>query len=185
MSLKSQDIVIILKLITLGERRWSYPSLAKELFISPSGIYEGIMRAVESRLIDSTKKKPHMAAVEEFLIHGAKYVFPARRGAITRGMPTSYAGPPLNSEIVQTTEYPPVWPYARGEVRGYEFTPLHECVPQAAEKDFRLYELLALLDAIRGGRAREAALAVKAIRDRLRPKKRAKGTSEAIKESLA
>lgn len=185
MIIKSQDIVIVLKLITLGERRWSYQSLAKELFMSPSGIYEAILRAAESKLIDSTKKKPRIAAVEEFLIHGAKYVFPPRRGGITRGMPTSYAAPPLNSEIVQTTEYPPVWPYARGEVRGYEFSPLHECVPQAAEKDIKLYELLALLDAIRGGKAREASLAVKAIRDRLRPKKRARRTSEAIKELLA
>ncbi len=172
MSLKSQDIVIVLKLITLGERRWSYQSLAKDLFISPSGIYEAILRAAESKLIDSTKKKPRIAAVEEFLIHGAKYVFPPSRGGITRGMPTGYAAPPLDSEIVQTTEYPPVWPYARGGVRGYEFTPLHESVPQAAEKDIKLYELLALMDAIRGGKAREATLAAKMLRDRLRPHRR-------------
>jgi len=37
----------------------------------------------------------------------------------------------------------------------------------AVEKDFSLYELLALLDAIRGGRAREAAIAVGELKARL------------------
>jgi hypothetical protein len=53
----------------------------------------------------------------------------------------------------------------------------------AAEKDFRLYELLALLDAIRGGRAREASIAVKEIKERLRPRRKAKKISETL-ESL-
>lgn len=167
MSLKSQDIVIILKLVVLGDRRWSYPSLAKDLFISPSGIYEAINRAVESRLLDPKTKKPRKRAVEEFLIHGVKYVFPPTRGGPVRGIPTTYAAPPLNSEIIQSSEYPPVWPYEHGKVRGYEFSPLHECVPKAAEKDFKLYELLALLDAIRGGRMRESSIAIKEFSARL------------------
>lgn len=99
-------------------------------------------------------------------------------------MPTSYAAPPLNKEIVQSSEYPPVWPYAKGTVRGYEFSPLHKSVPLAAEKDGELYELLALVDAIRGGRAREASIAIKQLKDRLRPQRRAKKFSELAKEAL-
>jgi hypothetical protein len=184
MSLKSQDIVVILKLVALGERRWSYSSLAKDLFLSSSGIYEAIGRAVESRLLDPGTKKPRKNAVEEFLIHGVKYFFPPRRGGLTRGIPTSYAAPPLSSEIVQSSEHPPVWPYAKGSVRGYEFSPIHESVPRAAEKDPKLYELLALLDAIRGGRAREATIAVKELKNRLRPQSRAIRTTEAVEESV-
>jgi hypothetical protein len=182
MSLKSQDILIVLKLVALGERRWSYPSLADDLFLSPSGVYEGINRAIETRLLDPATKKPRKKALEEFLVHAVKYLFPPKRGGLTRGIPTGHAAPPLNNEIVQSTEYPPVWPYAKGTVRGYEFSPLHESVPMAAQKDRKLYELLALVDAIRGGRAREASIAAKEIKDRLRSRRKAKKKSAAIEE---
>ncbi len=167
MSLKSQDIVIVLKLVTLGERRWSYPSLADDLFMSASGVHAGVKRAIESRLLDPKRKRPRTKAVEEFLVHGVKYVFPPRRGSLTRGMTTGYAAPPLESMIVQSTKHPPVWPYAQGDVRGYEFSPLYEAVPMAAGKDLKLYELLALVDAVRGGRARETSIAVEALKERL------------------
>ena len=167
MSIKSLDIVIVLKLVVLGDRLWSFSSLANDLFISPSVLYKGINRAVESRLLNPIARKPRKRALEEFLIHGVKYVFPPKRGGLVRGIPTSYAVAPLNSEIIQSTEHPPVWPYEHGNVRGYEFSPLHQCVPMAAERDPKLYELLALLDAIRGGRARESSIAIIKIRERL------------------
>jgi hypothetical protein len=182
MRLKAQDIVVILKLVSLGERRWSYASLALDLSMSPSGVYGSVRRAVECKLLDA-EKKPRRAALEEFLIHGVKYVFPPRRGGLTRGMPTSYAAPPLVSQIVQSTEHPPVWPYAKGAVRGYAFFPLHESVPQAAEKDTRLYEMLALVDAIRGGKAREVLLAAQEIKERLGLRKR-RGRFTEIAEEL-
>jgi hypothetical protein len=184
MSLKSQDVLIVLKLVALGERRWSYSSLAKDLFLSPSGVHEGLHRAIESKLLDPTTKKPRKRALEEFLIHAVKYFFPPRRGALTRGIPTSHAAPPLNREIVQSGEIP-VWPYALGSVRGYEFSPLHESVPPSAEKDPYLYELLALLDAIRGGRTREAAIAAKEMKDRLSVSSKARKTSKTVSDVLS
>jgi hypothetical protein len=103
----------------------------------------------------------------EFLLHGVRYVFPAEKGSPTRGVPTSYAAAPLRKSIADAGELPPVWPYADGPVRGYSFTPLHKNVPQAALEDERLYELLALVDALRDGRARERELAVKELTKRL------------------
>jgi hypothetical protein len=168
MALKEHDIVVILKLVSLGDQTWSYSSLAGDLDMSPSGIHGSIVRAIGSKLLDSGTKKPLGAPLEEFLVHGVKYVFPARLGSLTRGMPTGYAAPPLNSQIVQSDDPPPVWPYAFGTARGYAFYPLHKSVPRAAEKDQRLYEMLALLDAIRGGRARERSIAAEEIKIRLR-----------------
>lgn len=153
--------------------------------MSPSGVFGSVKRAVECKLLEPEKKKPRRAAVEEFLIHGVKYVFPPRRGGLTRGMPTSYAAPPLNAWIVQSTEHPPVWPYASGAVRGYAFSPLHKSVPQAAEKDALLYELLALVDAIRGGRTREVSIATQEIKKRLGLRKRAGGFAEIAQDLLA
>lgn len=46
------------------------------------------------------------------------------------------------------------------------FSPLYKSAPQAARRDEKLYELLALVDAIRG-RARERDLAARELRKRL------------------
>jgi hypothetical protein len=53
-----------------------------------------------------------------------------------------------------------VWPDADGDVRGVTLDPLHKTVPKAARKDpVLLHELLALVDALRDGRARERRIA--------------------------
>jgi hypothetical protein len=167
MNIKPQDIVVLLKLVTIGDRQWSYNSLANELAISPSEVHSGIVRVTAARLFDPQRKVPILKSLLEFLVHGVKYSFPPERGSITRGMPTSYAGPPLNSNLIPTDEPPPVWPDPEGNVRGYEFSPLYRSVPKAAQRDNELYELLTLVDAIRDGRARERELAVKEITARL------------------
>jgi len=64
-------------------------------------------------------------------------------------------------------DFPPVWPDPDGEVRGQSFSPLYKSVPKAAQEDDRLYELLSLIDAIRGGRARERQMAYGEIKKRM------------------
>ena len=167
MTLKPQDIVILLKLVTIGEQPWSFSSLANEIAMSQSEVHSGIKRATSARLFDSYRKVPILRALLEFLVHGVQYAFPPDKGHLTRGLPTSYAAPPLSSLIVQSDEPPPVWPTPEGTVRGYEFSPLFRTVPKAAAHDNDLYELLALVDAIRDGRARERELAVKELTKRL------------------
>jgi hypothetical protein len=111
---------------------------------------------------------PIRRALEEYLIHGVKYAYPPDRGGLTRGIPTSYAAPPLNQMLSSSSDdLPPVWPDPEGNVRGTEFSPLHKSAPKAAAIDQKLYELLALVDAIRDGRARERDLAAREIQKRL------------------
>ncbi len=112
--------------------------------------------------------RPNISALEEFLVHGVKYAFPAERGELTRGVPTSYAAPPLKNHISPGSDPPPVWPDPEGAVRGVAFEPLYPTVPVAAKRDASLYELLALVDAIRDGRARERTIAEKELVKRLR-----------------
>jgi len=167
MMLKPQDICILLKLVAQGKSEWSYSSLARELIMSPSEVHAGIKRATTARLYDSHRKTPNKKALEEFIVHGVKYAYPPELGGLTRGIPTSYAAPPLNRIISQPSEDPPVWPFAEGDVMGFAFSPLFRSVPKAVSIDSKLYELLALVDAIRGGRARERDIAVREIRNRL------------------
>jgi hypothetical protein len=166
--MKPQDLVVALKLVAHPNAAWSYPKLAVELFMSASEVHSAVQRATRSGLLqDNDRHTPNRKALLEFLIHGIKYVFPAERGGLTRGMPTSHAAAPLDKQFAASDEPPPVWADPQGTVRGEELEPLYRSVPKAARADKQLYELLALVDAIRGGRARERELAVKELRSRL------------------
>jgi len=138
--------------------------------MSSSEVHAAVKRAQASRLLHGAElgERPNLGAIEEFLLHGLKYAFPAERGALTRGVPTSYAAEPLRQEIAPSDEPPPVWPYATGPQRGIAFEPLYRQAPEAALRDPVLYELLALVDALRDGRARERKLAAELLFARLR-----------------
>lgn len=169
MSLKPQDICVLLKIVALERSPWSYSQLAYELGMSASEVHAGVKRATEASLmrLEEGWGTPDPDALQELLVHGVKYVFTPVHGRLTRGMPTSYAAPPLSRVLARPQELPPVWPDAAGEVRGYEFSPLYKSVPYAARRDAKLYELLALVDAIRGGAETESELAIRELRARL------------------
>ena len=124
-------------------------------------------RCKRSRLVDSSKKKINWPALLEFVIHGLKYVYPAEPGPLCRGVPTAHSAPPLSKEIVSNDNDQYVWPCGDGTVRGQAIEPLYSSVPQAAMKDPALYELLALVDALRAGRARERQIAAEELKRRL------------------
>ena len=162
-----QDVVVLVKLATYGGGRPPIAQVAGDLLLSPSQVHASLKRLERSRLIDAQTGRPLLHAAEEFLIHGVKYAFPAQRGEATRGMATAHAAPPLKALIAEG-ELPPVWPDAKGDVRGVTFEPLYKAAPTAARRDPALYELLALIDAVRDGRVRERKLAEKELGARLR-----------------
>jgi hypothetical protein len=162
-----QDVVVLFKLATYRGGRPPIAQVAGDLMLSPSQVHASLKRLERSRLIDAQTSRPLLHATEEFLIHGLKYAFPAQRGEATRGMATAHAAPPLKTLIAEG-DLPPVWPDAKGDVRGVTFEPLHKAAPVAARKDPALYELLALTDAMRDGRVRERKLAEKELSARLR-----------------
>lgn len=171
--MKSQDIVILLKLISLENRMktdFDYPSsgnpfavrnLGDELGISKTEVSASFGRSMSNGLaakIDG-RVTPNRRNLCEFIIHGLKYVFPAEIGAPQRGMPTGFAAPMLQGRIISAGSEFHVWPWAEGEKRGTSIEPLFKSVPNAAEIDEQLYRYLALIDAIRMGRKREENLA--------------------------
>jgi hypothetical protein len=169
--LKPQDILVALKLVAMGQARpWTYASLAVELGMSPSQLHSAIRRALAAQLAvrEGERTAPHVRNLEEFLIHGLKYVFIPEKGELTRGIPTAHAAPPLNKHFASTGEPPPVWPDPEGEARGIAFSPLYKLAPRAAAADSGLYELLVIVDAIRGGRAREREAGIRELRQRLK-----------------
>ena len=115
-SLLPQDVVVLVKLLSYADRRSSLARMAADLLLSGSQVHAALNRLAAARLIlkDARRSRLNKGAAEEFLVHGAKYMFPAIRGGVTRGMLTSYAAPPLDRQISSGPDLPPVWPFAMG-----------------------------------------------------------------------
>ena len=169
MTLKPQDVLFLLKLVARGKKPWSFNKLALELGMSPSEVHGAAKRALAARLAvkEDQTIRPNIRNLDDFLFHGIQYVFVPERGGLNRGMPTAHACAPMDAWIVPDNDPPPVWPDPEGEVRGESFSPLYKSAPVAARNDPELYQLLALVDAIRGGRARERDIAKKELSKRL------------------
>jgi hypothetical protein len=169
MNLKPQDVLFLLKLVAWGKKPWSFNKIAVDLGMSPSEVHAAAKRALGARLAlkEGDKIWPNIRSLEDFLFHGIQYVFVPERGGLERGMPTAYASAPMDAWFVEDNDPPPVWPDPEGKVRGESFTPLYKSAPIAAKNDSDLYQLLALVDAIRGGRVRERELAKKELKKRL------------------
>ncbi len=163
--LSPQDIVILLKIITYGNEAWFQIPLSESLHISQSEVSKSLARSKYAGLLDSKGKKVRRLALLELLQYGIAYVFPQQAGAIVRGMPTAHSAPPLNMIITSDENY--VWPSAKGKMRGQSILPLYPSVVEAAGRDPQLYELLALVDAMRVGRAREKNLAIRELKNRI------------------
>lgn len=197
--MKSQDIFILLKLVSLQQQdqsasmqgkkyydfdsfrqeendisagdRYSARGLAASMGVSKSEVNASINRsvavgmAIHDRI--SNYPKANRKALFEFIVYGLKYVFPAKPAEIVRGIPTAFAAPVLKGEIMSAGEYIYVWSDAKGKEKGQSVLPLFKSVPMAVKKDPRLYEYLALVDAIRLGNPRESNIAIDMLKERL------------------
>lgn len=165
-SMQGQDIAILLKLAIQDDLSLPSKELASSLFISPSEISKALKRCVNSGLlyISGAEKRVNRTGLFEFLEHGLRYVFPPAMGSLVRGVPTAAAAEPLKSRLLEDGGPPVVWRFSEGTVRGIAITPLYKAAPRAALHDSSLYAVLALADAIRGGRTRERNLAIELLK---------------------
>lgn len=143
---------------------------------------QGIYRVTRNRVRRSTAASADAAspdnpvrvqaqALAEFALHGAKYAFPGVRLPLAVGVPTSHSAPAFAGVFAPgSTDF--VWPHPNGSVRGIGVEPLHPSVPYAAMQDARLYELLALFDALRVGKARERNMALRRLQALIDPSAR-------------
>lgn len=158
--LRPQDVMVLLELTTgeLGDA-WQQQHVARALGLSAAEVHKALARAAKAGLYRPERRQVAKSALLEFVLHGLRYVYPAHLGGPTRGVPTAWAAPALAREIASDESDRPVWPHAEGSARGPAVEPLYPSAPDAALTDAKLYELLALVDAIRLGRARERKLA--------------------------
>lgn len=140
----------------------------------PQGIYRVTRKRVrraaasESEAVADNPVRPHSHNLAEFALHGAKYAFPGVRLPLVVGVPTSHSAPAFAGVFAPgSTDF--VWRHPNGSVRGVGVEPLHSSVPFAAMQDAKLYEMLALFDALRVGKARERGMALERLQALIDP----------------
>ncbi|RYG57246.1 MAG: hypothetical protein EON56_02800, partial [Alphaproteobacteria bacterium] len=131
--MKSQDIVILLKLVSLEDRTgqgWPHEpassdpfalrSLEGALGISKTEIGASLRRSMAATLAIKPNNRPKVNRrnLTEFVQHGLKYIFPAKPGAPQRGVATGFAAPMLEGQLVSSGADIYVWPHAEGSQRG-------------------------------------------------------------------
>jgi len=164
--MRPQDIVVLLKIVSIHNQQWRNIDIANALQVSPSEVSEALNRCRIAGLIDSKKRSVHINSFKEFLIYGLKYVFPVEPGAVVKGIPTAHSASPINEHIASGGDVY-VWPYAKGNQRGQSIEPLYKTLPAIIQEDKMFYELLAIVDTIRVGRARELKIAIEELEKRL------------------
>ncbi|KAF6687042.1 hypothetical protein LOY39_00705 [Pseudomonas rhodesiae] len=205
--MKSQDIVILFKLISLelqavkeratgkeaetlvflagsewkgwedsdgdtlptNSDSYSVRALSASLALSKSEVSNSLNRCREIGLIHTNRLSGQplvrREALLDFVKYGIRYVFPAKPGAVVRGIPTAFGAPILTGKVMSGGDLIPVWPDAYGKSKGQEIAPLYKTVPGAVKKDELLYHFLALVDAIRIGGPRETKVADALLRE--------------------
>ncbi len=164
--MRPQDVLVLLKIVCRADGAWRQTDLANDLSLSQSEVSAALRRSALAGLLGEDRRTVHRKSLEELLLHGLKYVFPVRPGAMVRGLPTAHSAEPL-CRLVSGQGDVYVWPYDHGNVRGQAIEPLYPTVPEAAAKDECLHRLLALADALRVGRARERKLAAQKLGEML------------------
>lgn len=158
------DVVVLVKL-AISNGPVTQLSLAGALSLSQSEISKSMARSRYAGLLFGKDNQVMRSGLMDFIQYGIRYAFPQQPGPIVRGIPTAHSAAPL-ADYIQSDE-PYVWPSAYGHVRGHGIAPLYPKVVEAVAKDPQLYEVLALIDALRVGRARERNIAIDELKKRL------------------
>jgi len=153
------DIYVLCGLLVAADQPWTYRELAGELDVPLPVVQRALQRLEEADLYSSQTRSVHRPNAEELLVHGLRFLFQARLGAVVPGVPAAWAAAPVSHVIRESGDLPPVWPSARARVRGQALQPLHKSAVVAAEKLPQLGELLAIVDSLRAGDVRVRSVA--------------------------
>lgn len=125
--------VLVLLKLACRKGQWAYAELAGEPGLSASEVHAAVKQSEEAGLYNPRTRQQVRDA------------------------------PPLDKKMRFEPREAPVMPLEGGAARGPAAPPLYPCAPRAAAADERLYQMLALVDALRTGKARERGLAAEAL----------------------
>lgn len=144
--------------------------IAGKLSIGRSTAYASVARLVRSGLAFASRRATAEVAdgpLRDFLVHGVPYVFAAETVPRARGIVTGLRALP---DVIEREGFDPVhvvWPSPLGDATGMGIAPLVPAAADLPHRDPALYRLLAALDSLRLGDAREREIARRALDDEL------------------
>jgi DNA-binding Lrp family transcriptional regulator len=170
--MNKSDVYALVSFVVLSNPRITLRDWEKSVGMSRAALARSLKQLTKSKLIVETVDgaKPNLRNIEEFLLCGFPYVFPAEKGKLVRGFSTGIDGSSLKNDFV-IPEYPDVWAHHEGNIKGFAIESLHKAIPElvaAGRMPQSLYELLALLDVLRTGQRREVEAAQTKIKELLR-----------------
>lgn len=175
-TLSRLDLLVLLKLAASPAADHRDPpaspetirDIAAALEVSKTLVGRSVQRLRAQSLVveEGDRRRLNRIMLRELFVHGVRWIAPARLGKVVLGMPTAHAASPLAERLPGDPD-PVVIPLEEGPMRGRSVTPIHPCAGKAASKDRKLHELLAIVDGIRIGNAREREVATTELRARL------------------
>lgn len=141
------DIALALRLLSPAG---TFVELADELGVAPSQVHSALTRLARAGLLKPGTRATNARALTEFALYGVRYAFPVTKGSLAFGVPTAYSTSPLAAEVdaVDVVVLPAAVPDA---VQGFAITPLYRGAAGLAARVPQLFEMVALVDAIRLG----------------------------------
>lgn len=145
--LKSEDVIVLLKLATLNSIEIENEVLANELGHTLEEITQSVQRLFEFGLIDQ-HLKVRSQEFRYFILYSVSYLFPARPGPKTTGrMSGAKTDHFFVKGIPETSIF--VWPDPYGQDQGWAINPLSPHCSFAALNDTKLKNLLAVVETLR------------------------------------
>ena len=165
--MRPQDVVVLLRILTLTSTPWQGKDLAAALLISPAEISDALRRCQYARLLQPDGRTVQQEALLWFLQHGLPYVFPAHAHDFVQGVPTAWSALPELEKLRSPAEPAYVWADPEGTAWGLAVSPLYPTTPAAARLDAAWHELLALVDVLRLGTVPQRKVAYDLLHQRL------------------
>ena len=164
-NLKSCDIAICLYLAQNGSAPFS--AIGRSVGVSTGQAFNGVTRLRRAGLLSQESADVAVERLIRFCVHGIPVAFAPAFGPTVLGIPTALSAPPFDGLIESAA--PTVWPDPTGTIRGEGLEPLYPGALLTAARSPKVYELLAIIDVLRVGQARERRLAEELLTARLAP----------------
>ena len=161
-ALKPQDLLVACRLALPGGYLLFQKQVAVALGLAPSTVFASLQNLRRAKIVEcpGIPEATARRRLLNFLVHGAPVVFPPVKTEVVRGIATGIFSPHFRGRFAAEKDVPLVWPYPRGREVGEGLVPLYPSLPLACSRDPALYQLMAAVDVLRVGRAREKDAAV-------------------------
>jgi hypothetical protein len=162
-TLRPSDVVVACQLALTPDAK--FLDIANSTGISAGECHNAVRRLRLARLLLAGERRPAAEVLHVFLVQGAPFAFPPVLGPQTIGTPTALSAQVVRAKVDSPEGF--VWPDAAGTARGQSLIPLFSGAPSLPARNQPLYELLAIIDALRTGTTRVRAIASDLLADRL------------------